>query len=306
MLVSCPECGKEVLEGSDVCPHCGCPLDGVSSDEHSDDMRGLSSDNTFASVGKKKFLKYVVVFACVGATVLAVFCIWMFLICHHTEWREATCTEPKTCVRCGKTEGEPIGHVWKLDSYTVNFLSAEQTEKKCCSNCGATCEGETVKIESFVSDGKFLFDPEVFFDMYKAALKSQAPNLVLSRKEDPKLLGYMIYDDKGKGLGAVTFEFDGELVGPDDKLKGSNKYKISICIPSSGDDDYESVVYSVDALLALIDACDPSLDKEGAQAVAKEHSVADWKGGSKQFVENDIAYRVDIEKDSIWVYAAPV
>lgn len=29
--------------------------------------------------------------------------------CAH-KWKEATCTEPKTCVYCGMTEGEPLGH----------------------------------------------------------------------------------------------------------------------------------------------------------------------------------------------------
>lgn len=29
--------------------------------------------------------------------------------CAH-KWKEATCTETKTCVYCGMTEGEPLGH----------------------------------------------------------------------------------------------------------------------------------------------------------------------------------------------------
>ena len=31
--------------------------------------------------------------------------------CNH-EWRNATCTEPKTCAKCGETEGAPLGHAW--------------------------------------------------------------------------------------------------------------------------------------------------------------------------------------------------
>ena len=49
----------------------------------------------------------------------------------HT-WLEATCTAPKTCSVCGATEGEPIAHTW---------LDATCTEPKICSVCGAT-EGE--------------------------------------------------------------------------------------------------------------------------------------------------------------------
>lgn len=28
------------------------------------------------------------------------------------EWKEATCAEPKTCAKCGETEGEALGHTW--------------------------------------------------------------------------------------------------------------------------------------------------------------------------------------------------
>ena len=31
--------------------------------------------------------------------------------CYH-RWNDATCTEPRTCSICGKTEGEPLGHKW--------------------------------------------------------------------------------------------------------------------------------------------------------------------------------------------------
>ena len=48
--------------------------------------------------------------------------------CAH-KWKEATCTEPKTCVYCGMTEGEPLGHDWK--AATINY-------PKTCVRCGKT------------------------------------------------------------------------------------------------------------------------------------------------------------------------
>lgn len=47
-------------------------------------------------------------------------------------WCEATCTAPKTCSKCGETEGEAIGHIWEEATCTV---------PKTCTRCGAT-EGE--------------------------------------------------------------------------------------------------------------------------------------------------------------------
>jgi len=78
--------------------------------------------------------------------------------CHEHEWKEATCTEPKTCATCNKTEGEPLGHDWVEASCTKpetcsrcnetkgkplghKWEDATCTEPKVCSVCGET-EGE--------------------------------------------------------------------------------------------------------------------------------------------------------------------
>lgn len=54
--------------------------------------------------------------------------------CISHDWQEATCTEPRTCSKCGQTEGEALGHTW---------VEATCTEPKTCSVCGAT-EGEAL------------------------------------------------------------------------------------------------------------------------------------------------------------------
>lgn len=48
---------------------------------------------------------------------------------HQHVWKEATCTEPKTCTECGKTEGSPLGHTW---------AEATCAAPKTCSVCGKT------------------------------------------------------------------------------------------------------------------------------------------------------------------------
>lgn len=68
----------------------------------------------------------------VMAVVLA--CLLLSGCCMEHEWAEATCTEPKTCVKCGETEGEAAGHEWE---------DATCTEAKTCSICGET-EGKAL------------------------------------------------------------------------------------------------------------------------------------------------------------------
>lgn len=60
--------------------------------------------------------------------VLAMICIFFAACGHEHTWKEATCTEPKTCTECSETEGEPNGHKWE---------EATCTEPKICTVCGA-------------------------------------------------------------------------------------------------------------------------------------------------------------------------
>ncbi len=69
-----------------------------------------------------------------GISTLVV-CFMLTGCCMSHEWKEATCTEPKTCAKCSKSEGEPLGHTW---------VDATCSEAKHCSVCGEI-EGETLE-----------------------------------------------------------------------------------------------------------------------------------------------------------------
>lgn len=70
-----------------------------------------------------KVKKHILVLCITTALLFLVGCA-----CEH-EWVEATCTEPKTCNKCGEIEGEPLEHDWK---------AATCTEPRTCTRCGAT------------------------------------------------------------------------------------------------------------------------------------------------------------------------
>ena len=54
--------------------------------------------------------------------------------CLRHEWQDATCTSPRTCIKCGETEGEALGHEWQ---------DATCTSPQICIKCGET-EGEAL------------------------------------------------------------------------------------------------------------------------------------------------------------------
>lgn len=75
--------------------------------------------------------------------------------CTKHEWKAATCTEPKTCTKCGETEGEATGHIWvnatcQHPKYCIgcdmtvgeplrhNWQEATCTKAEKCSVCGKT------------------------------------------------------------------------------------------------------------------------------------------------------------------------
>ena len=55
--------------------------------------------------------------------------------CEH-DWKDAGCTEPKTCAKCGATEGEPTNHA--LGEWVVTAPGCEEdgSRTRSCA-CGA-------------------------------------------------------------------------------------------------------------------------------------------------------------------------
>lgn len=79
---------------------------------------------------KNDHTKYVNIAILAAISVVVIFI--GFLIVSRTcivshNWVAATCEKPRTCVRCGETDGNALGHKWK---------EATCTEPKTCSVCG--------------------------------------------------------------------------------------------------------------------------------------------------------------------------
>ncbi len=83
---------------------------------------------------KKLILSFLI--AVVAILILIILCYLSMIespaeircITGHT-WRDATCTKPKTCLACGKTEGIELGHKWEGGDCTTESI---------CVNCGAS------------------------------------------------------------------------------------------------------------------------------------------------------------------------
>ena len=119
----CSRCGSSISPTAKFCPNCGQKI--------GEENRNMDANKRTAEK-KKSPLRLVAIILAAIVVGLAAFLIIVNLgTCNH-EWQEATCTEPRTCTKCGESEGNALGHDW---------LEASCTAPKTCSRCGIT-EGE--------------------------------------------------------------------------------------------------------------------------------------------------------------------
>lgn len=105
----CSQCGTPLHEGAKFCPNCGTPLNA-----------GMAP--------KPSGAKRLPVVAVAAVLLLAVVLIISTGVFHKHEWSPATCDAPQTCSKCGKTEGDALGHLW---------VAATCTTPEICQRCGA-------------------------------------------------------------------------------------------------------------------------------------------------------------------------
>ena len=122
-------------------------------------------------------------------------------LCLH-EWQDATCTSPKTCILCGKTEGEALDHGWQAATCTtmqscrvcgatkgtplghtpgqwdetVDILNACQHRERVCTVCGTVLNSDNESLASFIRDDLFLFSPREYIERFAYFAKQSYPN----------------------------------------------------------------------------------------------------------------------------------
>ncbi len=153
----CKKCGTQLSLDAVVCNNCGTPVTPnnnpvdkttfIASAQYSqpqytqpqhDQLQYDQFQYTQPAPPPEKKKKPIVpiVIVAVVVVVAAVLAILFgtHTICIRHKWKDADCTNPKTCQYCDKTEGEALGHNWTEGSCT---------EAKVCKNCDK--EGEAPK-----------------------------------------------------------------------------------------------------------------------------------------------------------------
>lgn len=209
------------------------------------------------------------------------------------EWEEATCTVPKTCQRCGKTEGEPLGHQPGSWTTEVDYVDATSKEIRECEKCGEVVDTRNEKeITSFLGDGKFSISPKGFIDRLNEEF-SDIPNCS-SMNADYEL------DDSGMGL-ELQIKNGSKIAGIGGFFSDSSN---PVLLSYLGSENcfknivmyFENSDYAAATALATIQAIDPTLSFSDAKEVGA--ACVDTPT-----VKNGITYAIVASNGEYWLSA---
>lgn len=206
---------------------------------------------------------------CVAAAVVLLVALFYLTPCRHSEWTPATCTAPKTCSACGETEGEALGHNpgdWTETEYDAVHTVRELSQS--CTRCGEVLDTKEEGIDSFVLDGKFVISPDTYSDVFEARLRNlKDSDYELQEKTEYSLTTYSINNAKGKMVGQLSFQKNGENL--DSLLMYTKPLNYGVVILVDANQSNSSDVMSR-CLLAMIEASDPSLGHKELESVYTE------------------------------------
>lgn len=256
------------------------------------------------------------------AVVVAIFCLPMLfpqLFCTHKLWANATCTSPRTCKSCGKTEGEPLGHEWEEATCTtpktcqrcgrtegkslghqpgswtkeVDYIDATSKEIQECERCGEVVDTRNEKeFTSFVGDGVFSISPKGFIERLNEEF-SNLPNcssMKASYELDDSGMGLELRIKNGSkiaGIGGFFSDSSSQLLFS--YLESENCFKNIVMY-------FESSDYAAATAVATIQAIDPSLSFSDAKEVGAACVDAPT-------VKNGVTYAIVASSGEYWLSA---
>lgn len=351
----CPKCGAEVDNTAAFCPACGNSMKEQADSVPKNKCKEPSKKRRMVRIiilvvagliflcsgSARTIMAVAALFVGIPASVIAVivcairkkpkkrwciaFAVALFMVvfygvmplpCSH-EWQDATCTEPKTCVKCERTQGEALGHEW---------IEASCAEPKTCSRCGKTegealghswgewtvirdatptTAGEKVKVCSICgAESRVKFELEVLHENGYCLL---SPKELGERLADKFIFqkATMLYDLNGMRCAmtgvAMTGEYskysrytDGEAVAvifffsTDSVLGISDKDSkhVHMLATKFFTTDGDKIA---DTMIGIIQTVDPKQDDSGARSVGKKIIDA-LQNGDMTYSENDIVY----------------
>lgn len=189
--------------------------------------------------------------------------------CDH-QWEEASCTAPKTCTKCGETEGDAAGHTsHSLIVSAVDTENLTMTQDLPCDVCGEIIETKTAPTGIAPVDSVIAVSPDEWYN----CLLTNISNYGASQS----LYGYPVESEDGALLHSVVtmsqmnavFSFqnvDGNVITVDDQELRGNIHNIRMDAQFTNDNAKEFLML---LMLVMINN-NASLETDAVSALAQE------------------------------------
>lgn len=205
--------------------------------------------------------KHLVILTLIACTFLA------GCACQH-DWRDATCTEPKICAKCGETEGDALGHNWGEWEVSIEATpTSDGLKERTCTLCGEK-ETDWYSVEALYENGHLLLSPTDFCErltnkLYcqKAALKGSSDGEMAA-----SITGVGGFDsayEDGEPIAAIFFADEDAVMGTSEK----DSCTIHVLTVKFYTDNEAKIAHT---MMGIIEACDGSTDTTTAGEIGKK------------------------------------
>ena len=207
--------------------------------------------------------KTILVIALAGVAIIIISAIGIYFG-YHT-WNEATCSKPKTCSICGKTEGEALGHKWR---------DATCTEPQICSVCDQT-KGE-----------KLGHDPDKWSTIKEATCTAVGEKEATCKRCKKSLTEEIPMVDHTPGEWTVTKD---DKVNRDGTVTpGAEAVLCSVC-----NKELETREYTIELTNGQKNAVIRAYEEENFWHVSRDYLINDVLVGFDYFSIEDATFAVD-------------
>ena len=174
--------------------------------------------------------------------------------CLFHNWVSATCTKPKTCSKCGKTEGEPKGHYYKsYNDYKCDCGEVDPKVTETLAKCSLELPnlpqtlnyyGYNGSIYSSVKVTKITYDFEYYSDG-KVTLTAKFSGTKTydsegTNQSDACRIGWKLYDPSGNVFDSGTYLSPAIAVG--ESFAGSDEVNLIYSYKAAAPGKYKLVL----------------------------------------------------------------
>lgn len=196
--------------------------------------------------------------------------------CSHV-WEPATCQSPERCTNCGRTHGSPRScaegewEAYDLDLSTPALLYCTR-----CQYCDKIMSEKSETLTTLHNGSTFLLTPNQLLTRIKGEFSgSSTYNIQWGTNSDAATAN--VYKN-GSIIGNYSFSYNGSFRDKNCQDEVGFSLIMGIAMNSSG---------CSEMLLAMILACDPTLDVSGATSVAT--SAINYSSTTKNGIKYAIA-----------------